>query len=146
MLWGNRPRGRKNSLSNLAAARKDEASAARGRHEGWSEWRLLPRKARLFGKFLDVYQNEAYTVVVNEVDTGHPYFGIVTHLACIRRDGQAVHSWLDLQHIKNTLIGEESTAIEVYPPQSRVVDELNMYHLWIVRGEGKFPLDLKDLM
>lgn len=39
--------------------------------------------------------------------------------------------WSVLQKIKNIVCGEEWTGIEVYPPVSNLIDEANLYHLWV---------------
>lgn len=54
-----------------------------------------------------------------------------------RRDCQPVHSWWDFQFIKNDLVGEERTAVEMYPPQQHVIDPVHMYFLWVL-PEGFF--------
>ena len=51
------------------------------------------------------------------------------------------HSWQDLQRIKNDLLGERWAAVEVYPPQDRVVDEANLYHLWCTFEQLKIGWD-----
>ncbi len=118
--------------------------AAKERFEGWGGWELVSRKdAR---QPFTIYQNGEYFVGVAQVDTGHAYFGVVTYLLCLRRDGEPSHSWLDFQQIKNTLAGEDEIALEVYPPQSRLLDTVNAYHLWVLPGRGRdFPLDLTVL-
>lgn len=51
------------------------------------------------------------------------------------------HSWVDFQRIKNELVGEHRTAYEVYPPKSNVVNEFNIYHLWVMPEGYVSPLD-----
>ncbi len=118
--------------------------AAKERFDEWGAWQLtLQRDARTP---FNVYQNSLYIAAVAEVDTRHHYFGVVTYLICARRDGEPIHSWLDLQQIKSTLIGKELVAIEVYPPDSHLLDTANCYHLWALPGRRwDFPLDLKVL-
>jgi len=61
-----------------------------------------------------------------------------------RHDEQPVHSWSDLQRIKNELIGNDRMAVEVYPREEDLVDSANMYHLWVFPEEMtlKFGLHL----
>ena len=40
--------------------------------------------------------------------------------------------WAEKQRIKNTLIGEDRIAIEVYPKESELVDQANMFWLWVL--------------
>jgi hypothetical protein len=37
--------------------------------------------------------------------------------------------WKEMQKIKNELFGEETVAVEYYPPQSQLVDTANIYWL-----------------
>ena len=115
---------------------------AEGRFRAWGEWRLISgRDTRR-----RVYRNSEYVVMVAEVDTHSEYFGLVTYLMIGRQDGEAVYSWLDLQHIKNSLVGEEALALEVFPPESHLLDTANVYHLWVLpEGCDHFPLDLMTL-
>jgi hypothetical protein len=55
----------------------------------------------------------------------------VRHLR-IHEDGckAPIHNFMDMQEIKNTLWGEETIAVEVYPPASQFKDGSNTYHLW----------------
>lgn len=59
-----------------------------------------------------------------------------------RNDGQPIHKWHDFQRIKNEIVGESATAIEVYPPQADLVDEAHLYHLWILPKEFHLPFTL----
>lgn len=45
-----------------------------------------------------------------------------------------------MQRIKNDLAGEDATAIEVYPPQADVIDQADMFHIWVLRGKLPFGL------
>jgi len=77
-----------------------------------------------------VWMNNHYTVQVHE---GQTVLGRrATKLFIRRNDAGAVHSWYDFQRIKNALYGEEATAIEVYPPESKLTDVANVYWLWVL--------------
>jgi len=41
-------------------------------------------------------------------------------------------SFHEMQRIKNEIAGAEATAVEVYPPQSQLVDEADMFHFFVV--------------
>lgn len=43
--------------------------------------------------------------------------------------------WSELQKIKNFLFSPETVAIEYYPRQSKLVDEHNIYWLWVFPGD-----------
>lgn len=59
-------------------------------------------------------------------------WGRTDHLRVWRRDHKDGIPWDDLQAIKNEVFGPEATAVEIYPPQAEVIDEVNMRHLWLV--------------
>lgn len=62
-----------------------------------------------------------------------PELGGTVHLKIWRRDGKEIRCcWDVLQAIKNEAIGEDVMAIEVYPPEHEVVNEVNMRHLWSI--------------
>ena len=51
----------------------------------------------------------------------------------IRRHDQSTDvPWSHKQRIKNEVLGEEFQAIEVFPKTSELVDDANMYWLWVV--------------
>lgn len=54
------------------------------------------------------------------------------HLRVRRLRGSRPLSWEELQWAKNEAWGQEAMAVEVYPPQSEVVDEAPIRHLWRV--------------
>lgn len=58
------------------------------------------------------------------------YRGFVDHLMVQRVDGEPIRSWADMQRIKNELLGCERFAVEVFPRESRLVDDANIYHIW----------------
>jgi len=70
-------------------------------------------------------KNAVFCVLVRPLPSGE------VHLAIASLSGDRP-TWWEAQRIKNELAGEGATAVEVYPPQSEVVDEADMYHLWTV--------------
>jgi hypothetical protein len=87
----------------------------------------------------EVWTNGVYVVL------GRPLANGVTHLA-IRTASSLEPPWRDLQRIKNELFGEARFAVQVCPPQARLVDEADMYHLWIMPPgfEPRFGLHPDD--
>ena len=72
------------------------------------------------------YKNNLYTVQVFLADRG-----IKARL--IRRNDETTKvSWRDKQRIKNELFGDGAIAVEVFPPKSRLIDDANIYWLWIL--------------
>lgn len=60
-------------------------------------------------------------------------------LLSVEHDGSI--TWDELQELKNQHFGREAVAIEVYPPNSLVVNSLPMRHLWKL-GVGDYWPDL----
>lgn len=84
-----------------------------------------------------MFENNYYTVQKRFCDT---VIGPMHHLSIRRNDRKPVHDWNDLQWIKNQLVGPEFEAVELYPAESRLMDDANQYHLWVFMQEGKlFP-------
>jgi hypothetical protein len=70
-------------------------------------------------------------------------WGFTRHMKVQRADGKSGISWDDLQRLKDEHLGPDILAVELYPPAHRVVDELNMRHLWEV-PEHVLPIGLKQ--
>jgi hypothetical protein len=101
---------------------------------------LLARFVRMFSDS-DLYENESYQVLVSQKDCPSS----MVHLAVSRQDDKPVHSWSDLQAIKNQLCGPESEGVELYPAESRLLDISNTYHLWVFTNtKDRFPFGIKD--
>lgn len=61
----------------------------------------------------------------------------------IRRHDQSIDvPWAHKQRIKNEIMGPEFQAIEVFPKVSELVDDANMYWIWIVN----INIDLKTAL
>ena len=56
-------------------------------------------------------------------------WGMTEHLKVKRRDGKDGISWDTLQQIKNDVLGGDICAVEIYPPENEVVNEVNMKNL-----------------
>ena len=80
-------------------------------------------------------------------------FGNVEHVAItrIRKDlseqvdnfgGNGVITWSEKMQIKNELFGESRFAIEVYPKQDRLVDVMDVYHLWVFDKKLEMPFGI----
>lgn len=62
------------------------------------------------------------------------------HLSFKRNDRAAVRDWRHFQAIKNEVAGPEREAIEIFPPESELVDGANEYHLWVLPEGSWSPL------
>lgn len=80
-----------------------------------------------------VYRNWVFGVLRRDLADG------TVHLA-ISSLSQTRPTWWEAQRIKNDLAGPEATAVEVYPPQCEVVDQADMYHLWVLPSSLPFSI------
>lgn len=82
-----------------------------------------------------ILANDLYSVYVREIGKG------ALHISFHRHDRKAIRDWRHHQAIKNEAAGPERLAIEVFPPESHLVDEANEYHLWVLPpgSEDGFP-------
>jgi hypothetical protein len=62
------------------------------------------------------------------------------HLSFKRNDRAAVRDWRHFQAIKNEVAGPEREAIEIFPPESQLVDGANEYHLWVLPPDMQTPV------
>lgn len=76
-------------------------------------------------------------------ELGVPYHGWMREMdrAWISDDGRDI-PWAVKMQIKNELFGEKRAAIEVYPPQDRLVDAADTYHLWVFEKGFKMPFGI----
>jgi len=103
-------------------------------------WQPLQRAVRLPNKYdgilrpnedKEVWKNNLYTVIVNrDLESAKLKY---TWLSIRRNDRSACKDWRHFQFIKNQLVGEECEGIEIYPAESRLVDNANQYHLWVTQ-------------
>lgn len=94
---------------------------------------LLVEASEKAGIDLDVREYEAWSNDRYDVLVRRRVDGSV-HLSIKRLDRGVIHDWRHLQQIKNEIIGEEQLAIEIYPPESELIDTSNQYHLWHFPG------------
>ena len=69
----------------------------------------------------------------------------MVHLSISNRDLSALLDWRHLQEIKNDLVGEENEAVQLFPAESRLVDQANQFHLWALKDPNiNFPFGYKE--
>lgn len=114
--------------------------------EYWGRWdnkthllRFHPAHQRGLKVMDAAWVNELFSVQISHEPSA---WGEITHLWVRRHDSQAL-TWKVMQRIKNELVGEERIGVEVYPAASEVVDQANMYHLWILPEGFALPFTLK---
>ena len=83
-----------------------------------------------------VWRNSRYQVVVRTC--GETESPAIVWLSIKRHDGLPARDWRDLQRMKNELVGMEVEAVELFPAESRLVDNANQTHLWCFPG-FRFP-------
>ncbi|WP_059048705.1 DUF7694 domain-containing protein [Paenibacillus senegalimassiliensis] len=91
-----------------------------------------------FAELDRAYTDGEYAVMSRVVETE---WGQVVH-ACIRNAENTDIPWAEKQRIKNELLGEERIALEVFPKNSELVDQANMYHLWVLPAGMKLPFGI----
>jgi hypothetical protein len=86
------------------------------------------------------YENDVYCVhhyqkkQTNNYIWNESFQDHMDYLSIKRIDKKPARSWTDFQIIKNELIkdGQDRYAVEIYPPENRLVNTANQYHLWIL--------------
>ncbi len=77
------------------------------------------------------YMNNRYVVMIN--DNAKLFSRTVSKAMIQRHDNKPIPGhWRQLQNIKNEIFGAESTGIEFYPAESALMDDANIYWLWIL--------------
>lgn len=76
------------------------------------------------------YRNTRYTVMVYDFEPTTKGTAIKT-MVQKHDDMPILHHWSEMQKIKNEIFGEETTAVEYYPAQSKLIDVHNIYWFWI---------------
>jgi len=87
--------------------------------------------------YVDIGMN--YCVLIRTIDTA---WGKVEH-TCMKNAASTDIPWIEMQRIKNELFGEERVAVEVFPPESELVDAANMYHMWVMPEGFQLPFTLR---
>lgn len=114
--------------------------------EFWGDWQdrsyvcdKHPTNIRMGFRFFHTAKlNELFSV---QYSTEETEWGAVEHLWIRRHDGKPL-IWREMQRIKNELMGVERVAVEVYPPVSMLVDDADMYHLWVLPEGFTLPFTI----
>lgn len=112
----------------------------RARRTGqWGPWEAFASPAGIGGRgwtnqVRRSYRNAAFSVLER------PVRGDVVHLAVTSLSGTRP-TWHEMQRIKDELAGPAATAIEVYPPHDEIIDEADMFHIWVLPEPLWFSLD-----
>jgi len=111
---------------------------------GWPEWSPFvltgDRESSVCQKtgFDYWFANSRYQVGVH-FERPVPGWPPMVHLSIKAHDRRALHDWRDLQRIKNELVGPEAEGVELYPAESRLMDESNQFHMYCIHPVASFP-------
>jgi len=86
------------------------------------------------------FRNTRFTVMIYDyspVTTGTAIRVMIQKLD----DTPIVNHWSEIMKIKNEIFGEEVTAVEYYPAKSELIDDHNIYWIWIF-PDGVLPLPI----
>ena len=124
------PRNERRSVRALEASRRKSGV--------WPPWEKLKFPRGYAGRgwaaeFETAHRNWVFSVLDRTLDCG------VRHLAVSSLSGIRP-SWVEMQRIKDELAGPDKTAVEVYPPKAEVVDEADMFHIWVLAEPLPFSL------
>lgn len=111
----------------------------------WGEARLsdedLARIPEMF-RHEQIFKNNLFQVNIRRLFVED--LGDMLHLSIKRIDREAFHDWRVFQRIKNELVGPSFEAVEIYPPESYLVDSANQYHLWVLPEGVLLPFGFRD--
>ncbi|RKE02327.1 DUF7694 domain-containing protein [Marinifilum flexuosum] len=88
------------------------------------------------------FRNNWYTVMINDnaqTDKGTAIRAMVQN----HSDTPIRNHWAEMQNIKNKIFGEEAVAVEYYPAESEMVDDFNIYWMWVF-PEGTLPVPINN--
>ena len=115
--------------------KEEERNRAAGK---WGAWEILTFPKGSIGSgwtygFAIAHKNKVFSVLDRTLENG------VRHLAVSSLSGIRP-AWREMQRIKDELAGGDKTAVEVYPPATEIVDQVNMFHIWILSEPLPFSL------
>lgn len=122
----------------LAAETKNRAAGT------WGEWETLTFPRGSVGKtwaadFTTAHKNRVFSVLDRTLANG------VRHLAVASLSGIRP-GWHEMQRIKDDLAGRDETAVEVYPPATEIVDQADMFHIWVLPAPLDFSLSERRIL
>lgn len=86
------------------------------------------------------YRNNRYIVMINDhakTDKGEAIRAMIQKVD----DTPILGHWSEIQKIKNQIFGPETVAVEYYPSESKLVDDHNIYWIWIY-PKGILPIPI----
>ncbi len=116
-------------MSRMLADRMRRKAAQERLQNVVGPWRECP-KDKMPQWMTRAYANNRYIVMIGD-DTSTTHGTAICAMVQRVDDVPILNHWSELQKIKNELFGEEVTAIEYYPAESKLVNDHNIYWLWI---------------
>ena len=104
----------------------------------WGTWEILTFPKGTVGigwtyGFDIAHKNKVFSVLDRTLENG------VRHLAVSSLSGIRP-TWREMQRIKDDIAGCDKTAVEVYPPATEIVDQADMFHIWVLPAPLSFGL------
>ena len=107
----------------------------------WGPWRIkrFPKGSvssnpkGLAYQFETAHVNSVFSVLDRVLPNGVRHLGVAS-ITGIRP------TWPEMQRIKDELAGNDATAVEVYPPHDEIVDQTDMFHIWVMADPLPFTL------
>lgn len=88
-------------------------------------------------EFSEARVNGIFSVLLRTLPDG------TTHLA-VSSLTNTRPTWPEMQRIKDELLSPAHTGVEVYPPKEEIIDDADMYHLWVLPTDIALPFSLFD--
>lgn len=116
-----------------------QAEQARRKSGAWGPWetmRFAPGSVGPRGWVAEItvaHRNRVFAVL-DRLDPSGARHLAVSSLSQIRP------TWHEMQRIKDELAGPSATAVEVYPPRAEIVDDADMFHIWVLPSPLPFSL------
>jgi hypothetical protein len=109
----------------------------------WGEWLVEVRPtSNLSGHWAHgihtTHQNARLVCMVRDVPTP---WGVMRHLVIRTMLGEL--SWSEKQRLKDEIFGADVVAAEVFPGTSRLVEEAEGYHMWVLPDGLRLPFELR---
>lgn len=153
MTRAERRRAERSARKEEARRQRDHERMSRGYAEvkkgNWPDWSPFVEMHGPGSRFCEEvgadygFSNSRYQVLVAFERPGRGWPPVM-HLSIKAHDRRCVHDWRDMQRIKNELAGTMSEGVELYPAESRLMDEANQFHLFCLHPmTGGFPIGQK---
>ena len=120
----------------MSRARKSVAKKQmKGKKQPFVEVDLAITTARIPDDMTRAFKNNYYVVMI--YDDTEMSNGELAIKALIQRhdDRPLTNHWREIQAIKNEIFGKDVTAIEYYPSENELMDDFNIYWLWIIPNQ-----------